>query len=100
MNIYEVIEECHLDHNTSDAVITAIIKNYSDELIDNLTNKFLRGIGNKSQVNGKVVETLWGISDYYREHRELTQKQKFYILGRIIVNWDQMSCESRAHLML
>jgi hypothetical protein len=99
MRLIDVIEVCSLSQ-TPDEVIWEITKEYTPEQIDHLIQIFLRGIGSQHQVPGKVVYTLQGISGDYKEHETLTNEQLTYAVGRIIANWHQMSCESRANLLL
>lgn len=99
MRLVDVIEECSLCH-TPDEVIWQITRTYTPEELDKLINLFLRGIGSRHQVSGTVVYTLQGISGDYQEHKTMTKEQQTYAIGRIIANWHQMTCESRANLLL
>lgn len=99
MRLVDVIEECSLCH-VPDEIIWQITKIYPHEEIDKLILIFLKGIGNKHQVPGKVVYTLQGISGDYQKDDTMTKEQQTYAVGRIIANWQEMTCESRANLLL
>lgn len=99
MRLVDVIEECSLCE-TPDEVIWQIIRTYTPEEIDQLILIFLKGIGSQHQVPGRVVYTLQGISGDYQEHESMTKEQQTYAIGRVIANWHQMSCESRANLLI
>lgn len=100
MRLVEVIEELSLDNDSSDHVINNIIRLYDEQALVELGNQFLTGIGRQHAVSGKVVDTLWGICQYYYEHRQLSIKQKFYLLGNVIAHWHQLGLDTRTQLML
>ena len=99
MRLVDVIEQCSLCH-TPDEVVWQITKTYTPEEIDRVIQIFLRGIGRQHQVPGKVIETLYGITQSFKEYENLTSEQQIYAVGRMIANWQEMSCESRANLLL
>jgi hypothetical protein len=99
MQLVDVIEECSLCQ-VPDEVIWEITRIYTPKQIDQLIQIFLRGIGSRHQVPGRVISTLQGISGDYQEQENMTKEQQTYAIGRIIVNWHSMSCESRAGLAL
>jgi hypothetical protein len=100
MNLPELIENLWLDRDLVDPVVVnqAITTNYNDRDLVRLCEVFLRGIGKVHSVSGKIVETLWGISDYYQEHHELTPKQRVYVIQNILQNWHQVGLEMRCQL--
>ncbi len=101
MRICDVIEELNLDQiKPTDDQTGQIIDCYEDREWTAITRSFLRGIGSVHQVRGSVVHTLHGILDFYREYEMITRKQKFFIFHNILDNWDQISCESRADMLL
>lgn len=106
MRLCQVIEELSLDNDSSNYVINNIIRLYNDRDMIELSNQFLKGVGQTDQVPGKVIDTLWGINQWYYEvgptvpFDVLTLKQKFYILANCIKYWSHMSVESRSQLML
>lgn len=100
VRLVEVIEELSLDNDSSDHVINNIIRLYDEPALIELGNQFLTGIARQPAVPGRVVATLWGICQYYYEHRQLSIKQKFYLLGNVIAHWHQLGPETRAQLML
>ena len=85
MNLPELIENLHLDLSDLNprVVNKEIIANYSDRDFVKLIEIFLRGIGSRHEVPGKVIYTLQGISGDYQEHENLTNEQKTYAIGRI-----------------
>jgi hypothetical protein len=102
MNLPELIENLSLDLDQLNPVVInrEIISNYSNRDLIRLAEIFLRGIGKQHSVTGQVIETLWGIGDYYQEHRELTPKQQVYLIQNILQNWHQVGIEMRACLGL
>ena len=102
MNLPELIENIWLDRTnlSTTAVNQAISKNYSDQELCAFTSQFLQGIDRQHSINGHIINTLWGICDYYREHRSITPRQRVYLIQNVIDHWDQLSCESRATLNL
>ena len=99
MRIYDLIEECNLSRQdlTKDHRYQ-IAQCYTDNEWIRAIEVFLRGISNQHQVIGKDVETLWGISDWYKEHEVLTLKQRIWISSCLIDNWDQLGIEMRARI--
>jgi hypothetical protein len=102
MNLPELIENLYLDRHLLDnsVVNKEIIANYNDRELVRLCEIFLRGIGKVHCVAGSIIETLWGISDFYQEHHELTPKQRVYIIHNILQNWNQIGLEMRCQLGL
>jgi hypothetical protein len=102
MNLPELLENLWLDRDLVDPVVVnrEIIANYNDRDLVGLCEIFLRGIGKTSTIDGKIVATLWGISDYYQEHHELTPKQRVYVIQNILNNWNQVGLEMRCQLGL
>ena len=100
MNLAELIENLSLDlDELNPSVINReIIANYSDHDLIRLCEIFLRGIGKTSTVNGKIIVTLWGIADYYKEYHELSPRQQVYIIQNILRNWHQIGLEMRCQL--
>lgn len=101
MNIFEVIEECHLyNDRVTDQHLFEITQCYSDRQIVDVSEFFVKAINKNHRVPGKIINTLWGINDYYRELKHLTVDQKMFVLGRVIANWDNLRADARASLML
>ena len=101
MNIYDFFEELNLEQSKINDQFIYQIKNLiPDKNLVPIIVIWLKGIGSQHQVPGRVVITMAGICDFYREVGELTQKQQIYVIGNLIRYWDQISCESRAQLML
>lgn len=99
MRLVDVIEECSLCH-TPDQVIWQIIKAYTPDDISRLVKIFLDGIGSQHQVPGKLVATLQDIRYNYLEYGQMSRDQKILMIGEIIRYWQEMTCESRANLLL
>ena len=101
MNLYDFFEECSLEkHRTSPEWIYQVSSQIPDRDLIKLTNKWLVGILNKHQVPGQVVLTMQGICDFYRERKELTKKQRIFVVGNLIDYWDQMGLSMRMEMML
>jgi hypothetical protein len=99
MRLVDVIEQCSLS-NTPDEVIWQITKCYTPKQIDDVILIFLKGIDVKHQVPGKVIYALADISRDYKEYEDMTRDQQIMVISRLITYWHQMSCESRADLLL
>ena len=99
MRLVDVIEECSLC-DTPDEVVWQITRTYTPKEIDQLILLFLKGIGSRHLVPGKVVYDLADISNKFKEYGDMTRDQGIYVIGRIIANWQEMTCESRANLLL
>lgn len=101
MNLYDFFEELHLEkQNINDQFVYEITKQIPTSDLIRITNKWLIGISNKHQVPGKIVITMQGICDYYREHQSLTMKQEIYVVNNLIRYWDQIGLEMRMDMML
>lgn len=101
MRICDVIETIAVDQlQLGNQHKSEIIKSYSDHDWNKAILEFLRGIGSRHSVSGKIIYEMTGISNFFRENGILTHEQKWFVLHTLIENWDQISCESRAQLML
>ena len=102
MRLTELIENLCLDINSLDrrVINQAITSNYTDHDLVNLARTFLRGIGKQHEIDGDVINTLWGITDYHLEHDQITPRQRVYVIQNIITNWHHMRVEMRATLNL
>jgi hypothetical protein len=102
MRICDFIEELVVDNLLSKLTNeqkTEIIKTYDQSDWIRITKIFLNGIGNQHQVPGKQVYQLWNMCEQAR-YIELNKEQMWLLFHIILENWNQMSCESRANLML
>jgi hypothetical protein len=100
MQIAEAIERCYLVRdNLTEEIRLHLVDMYSHKKWIDMTGIFLRAIGNQHQVPGSVVNTLWGICDYYNEHQTLTRRQLIHLVSRLIDHWDQMCLEVRCQLV-
>jgi hypothetical protein len=101
MTIYETIEICWLErHNLTDEIRFELAGVLEDDQLYKACMKFLKGIGSRHQVPGRVVHVFMGMCDWYREHEEYTVKQRRWIIEKLIEYWDQVLCEVRAEMML
>lgn len=101
MNLYDFFEGCSLEKaSINDQFIYQINNFIPNSNLISIAITWLRGIGSQHQVPGRVVTTMAGICDFYREVGELTRKQQIYVISNLITYWDQISCESRAQMML
>ena len=101
MRICDIVEELDIDNiMPTDNQLVQIIDLYPDNKWNEITEIYLKGIGNQHQTPGAIVHTLHGILDFYRENSMLTTKQKMYVLANLIRYWNQMNCLSRAELSL
>lgn len=101
MRLIDVLENCHLDRALLDESVinTTIMANYDSGELVRVIEIFLRGIGKHHSVPGKVIESFWGISDWYREHRSLTAKQQVFVIQNLIRYWDQINLEMRSTIL-
>ena len=101
MNIYELLEEANLSkHHLSDNLINQILNSYEFEKWREVGVVFLKGLDKNHQIPGKDIMTFIGIIDVNQKDIPLTHKQKWFFINRLIWNWDQMSCEARANLVI
>lgn len=84
----------------SDNDIAEILNSYSELELINLALIFLRGIGNRHQVPGKVVDVITGITQFHKQADLLTNKQRFYLFHNILNHWNQINIQTRVDLML
>ena len=102
MRICDFLEELVVDNlvaKLTDRERDQIIKTYSQQEWIRVVKIFLTGIGNQHQVSGKTVYQLWDMCEQAR-HRELNREQMWLLFHSLLENWHQMSCESRADLLL
>lgn len=101
MNVYDFFEELNLEKQyVSDELIYEISETISYNSLIDITKKWLVGISNKHQVPSKVVLTMQGICDFYRECGDLTTKQRVFIVSNLIRYWDQIGLSMRMEMML
>ena len=100
MRLVDVIEECSLVREIPNEVIWQIAKTYTPTQIDDVILIFLKGIDIKHKVPGKVIYALANISGDFKEHEDMTHDQKIMVIARLITYWHEMTCESRANLLL
>ena len=99
MRIYDLLETLNLDYpNLSEQQIWQVYEEYNTKQWIDATHRYLKELDRYHQVPGKVIHTLWGVCDYYREHQELTAKQAVYLVANLVRYWDQMSCLGRSQI--
>ena len=101
MTIYEIIETCWLErHALTEDIMRGLVDTIPDPDFNRVCRKFLKGIGSRHQVPGKIVHVFMGLCDWYRETEVYTVRQRRWILEKSIEYWDQVSCEVRAEMQL
>ena len=101
MNIYDMIEVCHLDKEyLTPEIRKHIITAYDLDQWIKLAKLFLKGLDKQNTMAGRDVQRLYDYIEYYRERDRLTWEQKWHLVAIIIENWNQMSCEARANLLI
>lgn len=102
MRLTELIEHCHLDLDqlNRDVINREILANYSDTEIVNLADTWLRGIGSRHSVPGRLVATVSDISRQWHETHTITASQKIYLIQNCLEQWHQIQLESRVELGL
>lgn len=101
MNIYDVIEICHLERsNLTPDVRKEVINSFDIKQWLKLIHVFLAGLDKQHSVPGKDIQRLYDYLNYYKERNTWTWEQHWHVVAIIIDNWDQMSCESRASMLL
>lgn len=104
MNLYELLENCYLDHDVLkldiDKICQIIRENYTDKQLRDLIHTFLRGIGSKHQVPGNLVYKLNDLINWYTDYESYTFLQQALIIKIILCYWDQLSIETKADLYL
>lgn len=101
MRIYDLLEELNLDRaNLNDDSLWIVYEEYTTEQWAQAGLKYLESLDCQHRVPGKVVHTLQGICDYYRENQSLTPRQGVWLVANLIRYWNQMSCQARADLAL
>lgn len=100
MRCCDLIEELVVGkYSLTDANKNLILNSYSQHEWTQTAQVFLKGIGNQHQVPGRQVYQLWDICDQ-QQHQELTRDQMWLMFHILLEYWNQISCESRAQLML
>lgn len=102
MNIFEFVEHISLEDQTqiTPVIRKQIITEYSLDQWLRITRIFLKGLDKTHTVSGKDIQVLYDYLTYHREWDKLTWEQQWRLVSIIIENWQQLSCESRANLLL
>ena len=99
MNIYQVMEECHLDQaHVSDNIVRYVSERYTDEQWNDLIRIFLTGIAGQHVIPGDVIFTLQGISHWHQQQRPLTVRQRIYTAANIMTYWNYVGVGMRSNL--
>ena len=101
MHIEDLIEEIVLDQlQLENQHKNLIIDNYTTHQWIKAIEQFLTGIGSHHNIRGNTIFELYSFLDQYKQTNHLTRDQKWFVLHTLMENWDQLSCESRANMML
>jgi len=99
MNIYNLIEEAHLDRQwLTPEIRNQILNAYPFDHWLEASRLFVRSLDPQHQVPGRSVFQLMSINDDDQQHQPLTHKQKWLVVSTLIDYWDQMSITARAKL--
>lgn len=101
MRIYDLAEEAWLDRLTfMDQDLYKILDLYGDEPIMTFACWFLDNIEPQHTIPGKTVFDMRDImSRHHNKDRTLTNKQRTYLLGRVLAHWDNLTCQARAKVL-
>ena len=95
-NIYDTIETCNVYKNEiTEKQLELIIRNHDLKDWVRASRFFVKGIGTKHDVPGKVVDTFIGIADHYTANKTITNKQFFYLAYNLISYWPNLTIEAR-----
>ena len=101
MNIYETIEVCHLDKAyLTPEIRKQVLESFSQQQWLGVIKFFLRSLDNGHTVAGKDIQRLYDYVNYYQERDQFTWRQHWHAIAILVDNWDQISCESRANLLI
>lgn len=101
MRLVELLEELSIEQiNLNDKQYFLIIDSFTKQQWVEVAVIYLNGVDKHHRTPGTVLLTIAGICDYYREHKNLTQKQSMYLAANLVRYWDQLGCSARAKLML
>jgi hypothetical protein len=102
MNIFEFVEHISLEDQTriTPVIRKQIITEYSLDQWLRIARVFLKGLDKQHSVPGKDIQVLYDYLAYHREWETLTWEQQWRLVSIIIENWQQMTCESRANLLI
>jgi hypothetical protein len=99
MQIYDFIEECHLElqHLTEDIRIQIPSAYPTAEWVK--TGKlFVSGLDRTHQVPGRVIYSILDICEGYRESGSMTMAEQAYLAHNLIDYWSALSAEIRARI--
>ena len=102
MRIYDMAEEAWLDRLTfTDQDLYAIVALYGDKHIMEFCTWFLDNIERQHGIPGQTVFDMREIlARHHNKDHSLTNKQRIYLLGRVLAHWANLTCESRAKVLL
>jgi hypothetical protein len=101
MNIYETLECCYLEQqHLTPEIRKQVIKSFNLDQWLAVTKTFIRGLDLKHNVPGKELQKIYDFINWYEDKHMWTWEQQWNLLGLLVDYWDQMSCESRAKMML
>lgn len=101
MRLVDVIENIWVDNlELENYHKSQVIKSYTDYDWISATKTFLKGLERQHQVPGKIIYQLQDIIYQFNASETITWEQKWLMYHSLTEHWNQMSCESRAELML
>lgn len=101
MNIYQTIEVCSLEReHLTPQIRKEVLESYTQQQWLHLIKFFLRSLDKQHRVPGRDIQRLYDYINYHKERDQFTWRQHWHILAIVVDNWDQISCESRASLLL
>jgi hypothetical protein len=100
MKLYNAIEELHLDNLKSDDVKYRLSDAFDQEEVINTTKLFLKGIGKRHEISGKIIYPMQDMIYQFQEDGSITRDQKIYLVSMMLDHWNQFGLEARANLMI
>jgi len=100
MQLQNAIEELHLDNLKTPEIKYQLSDCVSNDVVIELTKKFLTGIGTHHEISGKIIGKMQGIIHFYQEAEMITRDQKIYLISMMLDYWDNLDLECRDQLQL
>lgn len=102
MRIHELAEEAWLDRLTfTDQDLYKILDLYGDKPVMEFACWFLDNIEPQHTIPGRTVFDMREIlARHYNKDHTLSNKQRIYLLGRVLAHWSNLTCQGRAKIAL
>ena len=102
MRIYDLAEEAWLDRLTfTDQDLYNLLDLYGDKPVMEFATWFLDNIERQHTIPGQTVFDMREIlAKHHSKDHTLSNKQRIYLLGRVLAHWANLTCESRARIAL